>query len=203
MKKILKIIGIVFVLAFFISVIAHSHTQNSSSGSNTLIDGDMSTTNNNTYSAATAVDNSTTSNSTSNVQSAPPTASSAGLSSGIDTCSLSVSAGVQTFNFGITGGRTYTDENCEMRKNAKLLSDLGMKVAAISLVCSSKDVWVAMYQAGTYCPININGVSLIGDKALFIYTRYPKLRPDYEDYVARQTTIDQYKDSEIQYNTGR
>jgi len=203
MKKILKIIGIVFVLAFFISVIAHSHTQNSSSGSNTLIDGDMSTTNNNTYSAAESVDNSTTSNSTSNVQSAPPTASSAGLSSGIDTCSLSVSAGVQTFNFGITGGRTYTDENCEMRKNAKLLSDLGMKVAAISLVCSSKDVWVAMYQAGTYCPININGVSLIGDKALFIYTRYPKLRPDYEDYVARQTTIDQYKDSEKQYSTGR
>lgn len=204
MIKILKIIGWLFVLAFFISVIAHSHTQNSSSGSNTLIDGDMSTTNNNTYSAAESVDNSTTSNSTSNVQSAPPSAHSPGLTSGIDTCSMSMSGSLQTFGFGVSGGRVAVEEGCEMRKNAKLLSDLSMKIAAISLICShSPELFHSMFMAESYCPINVNGKSLIGDKALAIYTKYPKLRGDYEIWLKQQEILQEYKDNEIQYSTGR
>tara|TARA_B100001093_G_scaffold85757_1_gene77485 strand:+ start:78 stop:689 length:612 start_codon:yes stop_codon:yes gene_type:complete len=203
MKKIMITLGLILVLVFFNFVIAHSHTQNSSSGSNTLIDGDMNSTNNNTYSAATAVDNSTTSNSTSNVQSAPPTASSPGLSNGIDTCSLSVSAGVQTFNFGISGGKAYTDENCEMRKNSKLLKDLGMSVAAIALICDDPKVWASMWAAGTYCPVNESGVSLIGERSRLFFEKYPKLRPDYDEYMKRKTIMDEYKDNQIQYSTGR
>ena len=36
-----------------------------------------------------------------------------------------------------------------------------MKVAAISLACSDKDVWIAMKNAGTICPVD----GLIGKEA--------------------------------------
>jgi hypothetical protein len=162
----------------------------------------MTTTTNNDYSGAASVDNSTTSNSTSNVKSAPPTASSPGLTSGIDTCSLSVSAGVQTFNFGISGGGTYTDENCQRIKNSRHLNDLGMKVAAIALMCQDEEVWVSMWESGTYCPINLNGVSLIGEQALAVYLKYPELMKS-DVYATRQKIIQEYKDNEVQYSTGK
>lgn len=204
-KTVSWIVWVAFIAFIALAVMkdANANTQNNESGSNTLISGGMTTTTNNDYSGAASVDNSTTSNSTSNVKSAPPTASSPGLTSGIDTCSLSISAGVQTFNFGISGGGTYTDENCQRIKNSRHLNDLGMKVAAISLHCQSKDVWVAMHSAGTYCPVNVDGKSLIGEDALAIYTKYPKLRPDYDEWVARQKIIQEYKDNEVQHSEGK
>lgn len=206
MKRISWIIWIAFLFLVALSIIgdANANTQNNESGSNTLITGGttgMTTTTNNDYTSAT-VDNSTTNNSTSNVRSAPPTASAPGLSSGIDTCSLSVSAGVQTFNFGISGGSTYTDENCEKRKNAKLLSDLGMKVAAIALMCEDEDVWIAMWHSATYCPVNLNGVSLIGEKALAVYLKYPELMKG-DFYEKTQMILQKHKENEVQYSTGR
>lgn len=180
----------------------NANTQNNEAGDNTLI-GTMTTTTNNDYSGAASVDNSTTSNSTSNVRSSVPTASAPGLSSGIDTCSLSVSAGVQTFNFGISGGGTYTDENCQRIKNSRHLKDLGMSVAAIALMCQDPDVFAAMHRAGTFCPVLIDGKSLIGDEALAIYKRMPKLRSDYDQWVKQQEIIQEYKDNEVQYSTGR
>jgi hypothetical protein len=199
------IIWAAFIALIVLSVMkdAQANTQNNESGSNTLISGGMTTTTNNDYSGAASVDNSTTSNSTSNIRSSVPTASAPGLSNGIDTCSLSISAGVQTFNFGISGGGTYTDDNCQRIKNSRHLNDLGMKVAAISLHCQSKDVWVAMHSAGTYCPVNVDGKSLIGEDALAIYTKYPKLRPDYDEWIAQQKIIQEYKDNEVQYSTGK
>jgi hypothetical protein len=204
-KTVSWIVWVAFIAFMVLSVMkdANANTQNNESGSNTLISGGMTTTTNNDYSGAASVDNSTTSNSTSNIRSAPPTASAPGLSNGIDTCSLSISAGVQTFNFGISGGGTYTDENCQRIKNSRHLNDLGMKVAAISLHCQSKDVWVAMHSAGTYCPVNVDGKSLIGEDALAIYTKYPKLRPDYDEWIAQQKIIQEYKDNEVQYSTGK
>ena len=204
-KTISWIVWAAFIALIVFSVMndANANTQNNESGSNTLISGGMTTTTNNDYSGAASVDNSTTSNSTSNIRSSVPTASAPGLSNGIDTCSLSISAGVQTFNFGISGGGTYTDENCQRIKNSRHLNDLGMKVAAISLHCQSKDVWIAMHSAGTYCPVNIDGKSLIGEDALAIYTKYPKLRPDYDEWLAQQKIIQEYKDNEVQYSTGK
>ena len=204
MIKILKIIGWLFVLAFFISVIAHSHTQNSTTGSNTLIQGNMESTTTENYSAATAVDNSSSTSTVSKVQSSPPSAHSPGLTSGIDTCSMSTSGSLQTFGFGVSGGRVAVEEGCEMRKNAKLLSDLGMKIAAISLLCShSPELFHAMFMAESYCPINVNGKSLIGSAALAIYTKYPKTRGDYEIWLKQQEILQEYKDNQIQYSTGR
>jgi len=203
-KTVSWIIWAAFIALIVLSVMkdANADTQNNEVGDNTLI-GTMTTTTNNDYSGAASVDNSTTSNSTSNVRSSVPTASAPGLSSGIDTCSLSVSAGVQTFNFGISGGSTYNDEKCEMRKNAKLLNDLGMKVASLALICKDPKIFSAMFAAETYCPINIRGKSLIGEQALAIYTRYPRIRPDYEDWKRQQDIIKEYKDNEEQFSTGR
>ena len=42
-----------------------------------------------------------------------------------------------------------------------MLNKLGMKVASISLMCQDENVWLAMMNAGTPCPID----GLIGDKA--------------------------------------
>ena len=53
------------------------------------------------------------------------------------------------------------DENCEKLKNAKTLYDMGMKVAAVSVMCQDQRVFDAMMDAGTPCPYN----GLIGDEA--------------------------------------
>ena len=60
-----------------------------------------------------------------------------------------------------------------------------------------------MFAAETYCPINIGGKSLIGEKALAVYKRYPRIRPDYEDWKRQQDIIQEYKDNEEQFSTGR
>ena len=203
-KTISWIVWVAFIGIVVLSVMkdAEADTQNNEAGDNTLI-GTMTTTTNNDYSGAASVDNSSTSNSTSNVRSSVSPSSSPGLTSGIDTCSLSVSAGVQTFNFGISGGSTYTDENCQRIKNSRHLKDLGMSVAAIALMCQDPDVFSSMHAAGTFCPILYNGKSLIGEQAYLMYKKYPKLRPDYDEWVARQKIIQEYKDNEVQHSTGK
>jgi hypothetical protein len=49
-------------------------------------------------------------------------------------------------------GSTVRDMNCEKLKNAKTLYDMGMKVAAVSVMCQDKRVFDAMMNAGTPCP---------------------------------------------------
>ena len=193
-----------WTLAIIVIDVEADTNQTTSSGSNTAIEGGYTSTTTNNYSAATAVDQSSTSNSTSNVKSAPPTASAPPLSNGIDTCALSMTAGLQTFNFGVSHGHTYTDENYERIKLARELATVhNMRVAGISVLCQSKEVWIAMWQASTYCPININGVSLIGEQARNVYLRFPILRPDYEEWVAQQKAIQEIKDQETQYTVAR
>jgi hypothetical protein len=51
--------------------------------------------------------------------------------------------------------------NCEKLKNAKTLYDMGMKVAAVSIMCQDERVFDAMMNAGTPCPYQ----GLIGDDA--------------------------------------
>jgi hypothetical protein len=51
--------------------------------------------------------------------------------------------------------------NCEKLKNAKTLYDMGMKVAAVSVMCQDKRVFDAMMMAGTPCPYD----GMIGPEA--------------------------------------
>jgi len=193
-----------WTLAIIVIDVEADTNQTTTSGSNTAIDGGYTSSTTNNYSAATAVDQSSTSTTNSNIKSAPPTASSPPLTSGIDTCAMSLSMGMQTFNFGVSGGTTYVDEHCQMLKNVKILNDVGMKVAAIALLCnSSEKIAFAMASAGTICPVSVNGESLLGDKALAIYGKYPKLRPDYNLWKEQQDIISEYKDNEVMFESGR
>ena len=79
-----------------------------------------------------------------------------------DMCKSGVSGGANTGVISISGGATITDENCERIKLAKVMNDLGLKVAAVGILCQDDRVFEAMLQAGSACPIN----GAIGDAAL-------------------------------------
>ena len=78
-----------------------------------------------------------------------------------DLCTFGVAGAVQTQILGISTGTQFTDENCERLKNSKTLYDMGMKVAAVSLMCQDKRVFDAMMNAGTPCPYD----GMIGNEA--------------------------------------
>jgi len=102
----------------------------------------------------------TTSNTT--VNSPPPSAISPSINnSNSDLCTVGVSGAVQTQILGISGGKTVRDLNCEKLKNAKTLYDMGMKVAAVSVMCQDPRIFDAMMQAGTPCPYD----GMIGKQA--------------------------------------
>src|SRR6056300_802735 len=84
----------------------------------------------------------------------PPSAISPQFSAGnnSDLCTIGVAGAVQTQILGISAGTTFTEENCIRLKNAKTLYDMGMKVAAVSVMCQDKKVFDAMMMAGTPCP---------------------------------------------------
>lgn len=101
---------------------------------------------------------------TTTVKSPPPSAISPQIISNgnSDLCTFGVAGAVQTQILGISMGTTVRDANCETLKRAKVLYDMGMKVAAVSVMCSgSEQVFQAMLDAGTPCPKD----GLIGDAA--------------------------------------
>lgn len=69
-----------------------------------------------------------------------------------DVCRTGMSVGAQTGIFGVSTGLTIIDENCERIKLARSLYFMGMKVAAVSLLCQDARVFDAMTMAGTPCP---------------------------------------------------
>ena len=100
---------------------------------------------------------------TTRVESPPPTAIAPQIiaNSNSDLCTVGVAGAVQTQILGISAGSTVRDMNCEKLKNAKVLYDMGMKVAAVSVMCQDERVFKAMMNAGTPCPYD----GLIGDAA--------------------------------------
>ena len=100
---------------------------------------------------ASTVDSNLTSTTT--VKSPPPSAMSPSINmSNSDLCTVGVSGAVQTQILGISAGATTRDMNCERLKNAKVLYDMGMKVAAVSVMCQDKRIFESMMNAGTPCP---------------------------------------------------
>jgi hypothetical protein len=94
-----------------------------------------------------------TSQTTTTLKSPPPSAISPTINtSNSDLCTFGVAGAVQTQILGISTGTQITDDNCEMLKNAKTLYDMGMKVAAVSVMCQDQRVFDAMMNAGTPCP---------------------------------------------------
>jgi hypothetical protein len=105
----------------------------------------------------------------------PPTAIAPAMISGgnIDLCSTGSSGGVQTQVFGVSGGGTIRDLNCERLKLSKTLFDMGMKVAAVATMCQDRRVFDAMMAAGTPCPYE----GKIGEQARAEWTANPSKIP--------------------------
>jgi hypothetical protein len=80
---------------------------------------------------------------------------------GQDSCVGPLTAGVTLIGFSGSFGSYHLDLDCQRRKSVNMLFRLGMKVASISLACQDENIWKAMMNAGTPCPVD----GLIGDKA--------------------------------------
>lgn len=184
MKQNIILTIIVLILSFSIDASSQTTTQNNTSGSNTSITGGYSSTTTSTYESGSASNSTTTNNSTTNAYSgdtrvaATSTAPSMSAYSQ-DLCVVGYSGGVSTFGLGVSGGSYTTDQNCERIKLSKVLNDLGMKVAAVSILCQDARVFYAMEQSGTPCPFE----GKIGSDATAQWLKYDKLRPDYNQYV--------------------
>ena len=113
------------------------------------------------------INSNTTSDTT--LRSPPPSAISPTINTAnSDLCTFGVAGAVQTQILGISAGSQVRDMNCEMLKNAKTLYDMGMKVAAVSVMCQDKRVFDAMMMAGTPCPYD----GLIGKEAKAAWIAY-------------------------------
>lgn len=122
-------------------------------------------------------DSNVTTNSTSEttVNSPPPTAASPSINaSNSDLCTVGISGAVQTQILGISGGSTVRDMNCERLKLSKTLYDMGMKVAAVSVMCQDERIFGAMKMAGTPCPYE----GKIGPEAAELWEANPKMSPE-------------------------
>ena len=165
---------------------ATTNTQTNTSGSNTTISGGYSQESTTTYQSGSSSNTTSTTNNTTNAYSGDTRVVSSATSPSMsamsqDLCVVGVSAGVSTFGLGVSGGTYRTDENCERIKLSKVLNDLGMKVAAVSILCQDPRVFFAMEQSGTPCPFE----GKIGVDAKNQWKKYGKLRPDYDQYTDR------------------
>ena len=126
------------------------------------------------------------------VISPPPSAISPSIgSSSSDLCTTGVSGAVQTQILGVSTGEMVRDENCERLKISKTLYDMGMKVAAVSVLCQDRRVYDAMEMAGTPCPF----LGKIGEQAADEWKVNPGKIPEpvvletKEDVQKRNATI--------------
>ena len=141
----------------------NTNTQNSTVSSN-------NTTNSKTYNGAGASGMPVTS-----------TISPSLMSSGNDSCLRSTVGGVQLAIIGVSAGKYYQDLECNRRKDAKTLRELGMSVASVSLMCQKLQVWMAMFVAGTPCPVLANSKLIVGKNAYLVMRKNPQFYiPDYD-----------------------
>ena len=169
------------------------NTNNSTSTSSVSTENVNTNTNQNTNinnnSSTSVSENSSTQKVTQRIKTAPPSAIAPSIMSySQDLCTTGASSAVQTQFFGVSTGRSVRDENCERLKNSKALYDMGMKVAAVALLCENPGVWRSMMQAGTPCPYK----GKIGEEARIAWEQNPEERPDWED-VKKELATHEFK----------
>ena len=156
---------------------------NTSTSNSTVSSQNVNTNNNNNVNSSQNVNtnNSTSTSSatqkvTQKIKTAPPSAVAPSIMSySQDLCTTGASAAVQTQIFGVSAGKSVRDENCERLKNSKALYDMGMKVAAVALLCQDYKVYRAMEQSGSPCPYK----GKIGAEAQKAWDENPEDRPDW------------------------
>ena len=90
-----------------------------------------------------------------------------------DVCMVATSGAIQTNILGIATGLMKEDPLCAKLKISSRLYSMGMKVAAVSVLCLDSRTWDSMYQAGTYCPYD----SAIGTDAKQGWLENPEMIP--------------------------
>ena len=170
-----------------------NQTTNSTVDQTTTIDQNVESTNTN-VNTNTNTNTSTNTNSNTNVnkndsnvtqkiESPPASAIAPALQSGgNDTCTIAATGAVQTQILGISGGTHIRDLNCERIKNSKQLYNMGMKVAAVSLMCQDPKVFEAMMMAGTPCPYD----GKIGEQAKAEWESKPEETPVAQEVETRR-----------------
>ena len=134
-------------------------------------------------------DTNTTVSSTVVTDKTPPTASAPSVVvNNSDVCKSAYSAGIQTGIVGMASGVTVADENCERIKLSRSLYGMGMKVAAVSLLCQDPRVFEAMEMAGTPCPYK----GKIGIEAAKAWAENPEKRPDYKKWL-KENDLEAYE----------
>lgn len=104
------------------------------------------------------------------------------MSSGTESCLQSLTGGVQLVGLGVSSGKYIQDTECNRRRDSVVLSNMGMKVASVSLMCQNANVWKAMFMSATPCPIIKNGKLVVGKNALLTIKQNPMLHiPGYEE----------------------
>ena len=197
-----SLLVILWMTLIFSTVDAYAvGNQNNTSGSNTAIEGNYSG-GATTYESGSTSTTTSTNSSTSNIKSAPPTASAPGMNTS-NNCAMALSGGLQTFSIGVSGGKSYIDKTCELIVLSRTLNSFGMKVAAISLLCSDERVFKAMFLSGTPCPVE----GKIGDVAKkLLAEKYDYQIPTYEKFVelekikVKKVKIKTYKKSTLIHN---
>jgi len=100
---------------------------------------------------------------TTTVKSPPPSAIASQITSSSSDflCTVSASAAVQTQILGLSFGGFHTEENCLLLQKSHALYNMGMKVAAIAVLCEDPVIFRSMAHAGSYCPYE----GLLSDEA--------------------------------------
>ena len=104
---------------------------------------------------------------------------------GQDSCLIPKTGGIQVSLFGFSFGGMSQDEECNRRKDARLLGTpqqiggMGLQVSGISVMCGNAEIFRAMALANTPCPVmDINkGKLLVGREA------FEKMRDNPREFV--------------------
>lgn len=187
--KIIKPVAYGLLIIFWLTLIFSTTNafavgnQTNSSGSNTAIEGNYSG-GSTTYESGSTSTSTTNSTSTSNIRSAPYTSAAPSLGT-MNNCALALSAGVQNFSIGVSAGRHFIDPVCQTINLSKALHGMGMKVAAISVLCQNEQVFKAMSAAFANTPCPISGK--IGSEATkVLFEVYNGKMPTYEQYLKNE-----------------
>ena len=163
------------------STSTNTNTSTSTTTETSTIDSTTNSTSNNTNNNTSR----STVDSTQTLKSPPASAISPSIgASSSDICTTGVSGAVQTQILGISGGATIRDLNCERLKISKTLYDMGMKVAAVSVMCQDPRVFDAMLMAGTPCPFD----GMIGQEAKSAWMENEEMQPANKQRKMRDDT---------------
>ena len=159
-----------------VDTVTNSTVGNTVSSSSNTVSSSSNTvsSSSNTVSSNTTGTNSTNSTVIDKATTAATASSPSVIVNNSDVCVTGVSGAVQTSLFGVSGGSTVRDKNCEILKLSRTLYGAGLKVAAVSLLCQDFRVFDAMVSAGTPCPYG----GKIGSKSLALWLSNPKEAPE-------------------------